>query len=51
MLIKTEQKQIFKLCSGKNCAQLLDLIWDHPELDTLYCDEVITILLKVKNDL
>jgi len=35
----------------KSCALTLALIWNHPQLYTSCCDEVISMLLKAKNDL
>ncbi len=35
----------------KSCVLTWALIWDEPALYTLYFDEVISVLLKAKNDL
>jgi hypothetical protein len=51
LFIKNEQYGILKCWLMKSCVLTLALIWNHPELYTACCEEVISILLKVKNDL
>ncbi len=51
IFIKNEQYGILKFWLIKSCVLTSALIWNHSELYISFCDEVLSIFLKAKNDL